>query len=115
MKRVEKLPPAHAPAGLTAGFPGQRTIDTFLKSSPTLAENISPAAKVGDLTAAGRNAHALKSASGNVGSRALPTILTDIEAMAKAGDGDGVQQLADEVNTAFDDLTMALKTLQARG
>jgi len=93
----------------------QRVIDTFLKSSPTLAENISAAAKVGDLTAAGRNAHALKSASGNVGSRALPTILTDIEAMAKAGDGDGVQQLADEVNTAFDDLTMALKTLKARG
>ena len=93
----------------------QRVIDTFLKSSPTLAENISAAAKVGDLTAAGRNAHALKSASGNVGSRALPTILAEIEAMAKTGDGDGVQRLADEVNTAFEDLTMALKTLKARG
>ena len=82
-------------------------IDTFLKGSPTLAENIS--------TAAARNAHALKSASGNIGSRALPAILADIEARAKSGDSDGVQRLADEVNTAFEDLTMALKTLKARG
>ena len=90
-------------------------IDTFLKGSPALAENISTAAKIGDLTAAERNAHALKSASGNIGSRALPAILADIEARAKSGDSDGVQRLADEVNTAFEDLTMALKTLKARG
>lgn len=93
----------------------QRVIETFLKTSPPLAENIAMAAKIGDLTAAGRNAHALKSASGNIGSRALPTILADIEVNAKAGDSDAVQRLADEVNTAFDDLTMALETLKARG
>lgn len=92
-----------------------RVINLFLKSSPTLAENLAVAAKVGDLTAAGRHAHALKSASGNVGSRTLPTMLADVESMAKAGNADGVQTLADEVNTAYEDLVMALKTLNARG
>lgn len=93
----------------------QRVIDTYLKSSPGLATELAAAAKVGDLTAAGRHAHALKSASGNVGSRALPTMLADIQARAKAGDAAAVERLAAEVNTAFEDLTMALNTLKARG
>ena len=42
-------------------------------------------------------------------------MLAEIEAKAKEGDADAVKRLADEVNTAFEDLKMALNTLKARG
>jgi len=92
----------------------QRVVGVFLKSTPGLAADLDAAIEAGDAEAARRHADALKSATRNVGSVELPDMLADIEALAKSGDVNGVRAAAAELGRAFDDLTLALKTLQAR-
>ncbi len=92
-----------------------RVIRLFLETSPRLAERFRAAVDAGDVEAAGRHAHALQSASRNVGSLELPGMLADVEALARAGNIGGIKAAARETQRAFDDLTLALKTLQARG
>ncbi len=93
----------------------KRVVGVFLKSSPGLVAEFKAAMAAEDIAAAGRHAHALKSASRNVGSVELPAMLQDVESLARAGDIGGVKAAASEVERAFDDLTLALETLQARG
>ncbi|MEQ9124653.1 MAG: Hpt domain-containing protein [Alphaproteobacteria bacterium] len=69
----------------------------------------------GDIEAAGRHAHALKSASRNVGGQELSGMMADVEALARAGNIGGMRSAAKEIHRALHDLGLALKTLQARG
>ena len=93
----------------------QRVVGIYLQSSPDLAAKLQAAVEDGDIEAARRHAHALKSASRNVGSAELPGMLADVEALARAGDIGGARAAASDLNRAFKDLTLALETLQARG
>ncbi|MGZ0189085.1 MAG: Hpt domain-containing protein [Alphaproteobacteria bacterium] len=92
-----------------------RVIDIFMSSSPALKNEMQTAMAEGDIMAASRHAHALKSACHNVGSMELPAMLGDIETLAKASDLGGMRAAAKEIERAFNDLTLALNTLSARG
>jgi len=92
-----------------------RVIRIFLESSPGLVEKLRDAVDAGDIEAAGRHAHALKSASRNVGGQELSGMMADVEALARAGNIGGMRSAAKEIHRALNDLGLALKTLQARG
>lgn len=89
-----------------------RVVGIFLDTSPSLAEELKSAIDTGDVAAAGRHAHALKSASRNVGSRELPSMLADVEALAKSGDIAGVKAAATSIDRAFQELMDALQAMK---
>lgn len=93
----------------------EQVIRLFLETSPDAADRLRAAMEHGDAKAAGRHARRLRSASRTVGSLELPGMLADVEALARAGDIGGMHAAATELERAFDDLTLALKTLNARG
>jgi HPt (histidine-containing phosphotransfer) domain-containing protein len=92
-----------------------RVIDIFMTSSPGLKDEMQAAMAEGDILGTGRHAHSLKSDCLNVGSTELPGMLGDIETMAKASDLGGMRAAAKEIEWVFDDLTLALNALAARG
>lgn len=93
----------------------EQLIRLFLETSPGAADRLRTAVEDGDARSASRHARRLRAASRNVGAVQLPGLLADVEALARAGDIGGMHAAASEAERAFDDLTQALKTLQARG
>ena len=69
-------------------------IDLFLQDASDRMQTIRAAWEAGDLQAVARAAHALKSASANIGALGFSTTCKEVELGAKAGDPD---QIADTV------------------
>ena len=102
----------HVDIGKNGDAMVDRVVGIFLDTSPSLAEELKSAIETGDVAAAGRHAHALKSASRNVGSRELPSMLADVEALAKSGDIAGVKAAATSIDRAFQELMDALQAMK---
>lgn len=64
----------------------QRVLEAYARSLGRHLEALAEAAAVGDLGAAGEQAHALKSSSASVGAIALSAACADLERRARAGD-----------------------------
>ncbi|MDH4022840.1 MAG: response regulator, partial [Gammaproteobacteria bacterium] len=94
----------------TPGSPGllDRIIGLYAESSRRLTDDLFQAIANGDFEAAGGSAHALKSSSANVGASALAELCTSLEAAARAGRTDQLQQLAAAIDRAHAQTMAAL-------
>src|SRR5262249_19316772 len=84
-----------------------------LAEAPGQLQSLHTALDGGRLTDLGRTAHALKSASLNVGARALCDLCNRLERQAKAGESAGTAELAAGIDTLMDRGCNALRAERA--
>ena len=77
----------------------------FLGETPISFEDLRTAVRDGDAANIARAAHALKSASLNVGAESMSELCKELEALGKDGTTDGAASLA----TRLDELYLAVK------
>jgi len=84
-------------------------IQMYLDEAPSQRARLRAAIESGDLAEAGRIAHALKSASFNVGAKALGEMCRRLERQCKDGHGIGLADLVAAIESMFDRVAPALR------
>ncbi|MBL8345824.1 MAG: response regulator [Rubrivivax sp.] len=84
-------------------------IQMYLDEAPSQRAGLAAAIKGGDLAEAGRIAHALKSASFNVGAKALGEMCRRLERQCKDGQDAGLTDLVAAIESMFDRVAPALR------
>ena len=96
---------------LSGGSVFARVVKIFLQEAPDTLEDLQTAAHAGDAEGIAKAAHALKSASRNVGAESLATLCQELEALGRHGTSEGAEAMA----TRADALYLTVKTaLEAR-
>ena len=90
---------------LSGGGVFARVVRMFLDETPITLEDLRTAVRDGDAANIARAAHALKSASLNVGAESMSVLCKELEALGKSGTTDGAASLA----TRLDELYLAVK------
>lgn len=90
---------------LSGGGVFARVVRIFLDETPITLEDLRTAVRDGDAPNIARAAHALKSASLNVGAESMSVLCKELEALGKSGTTDGAASLA----TRLDELYLAVK------
>ena len=90
---------------LSGGGVFARVVRMFLDETPITLEDLRTAVRDGDAVGIARAAHALKSASLNVGAESMSVLCKELEALGKSGTTDGAASLA----TRLDELYLAVK------
>jgi len=85
-------------------------IELYLDEAPGQMQSLRNALEGGRLADLGRCAHALKSASLNVGARALCSLCSRLERQAKAGEGAGTAELVAGIEASIARVCVALST-----
>jgi PAS domain S-box-containing protein len=100
-----------------SGAPGllDRVIRTYLEDARTRLAALGAAVDKGDAEEVRQVAHALKSASGNVGASILAEMFRNLEAMGRAGTTEGSRAALDAVVKEFDRVRRALREIAPRG
>jgi two-component system, sensor histidine kinase and response regulator len=83
-------------------------VDTFIEDAATQLDALRLAAETGDIEAAVRPAHSLKSNSQNVGATALAELSRSIEMDGRSGSMPGLAERVQAVETEFADVRDAL-------
>ncbi len=91
----------------------EHLIQLFLETAPQRVENARNAAADGDLETVHREAHALRSAAGNLGANRLASIASALELRAKSGGAVGLEKLVSGLAQHFAEVIDALKELAA--
>ncbi len=84
-------------------------IQMYLDEAPTHRDRLRAAIEAGDLAEAARVAHALKSASYNVGAKALGELCRRLERQCKDGQAGGLADLGAAVESMLERVTPALR------
>ena len=89
-------------------------VRTYLDALSARRSTLADAMAAGDLTAARRVAHQLRSTSQLVGATGLGEASAWLEAVATAGDTEGAQQAADEISRLSPEVARALQVWLTR-
>jgi HPt (histidine-containing phosphotransfer) domain-containing protein len=84
-------------------------IELYLGEAPDHLRSLRTALDGGRLSDLGRSAHALKSASLNIGARALGDLCSRLERQARAGDSAGTGELVAAIDALMDRVRNALR------
>jgi HPt (histidine-containing phosphotransfer) domain-containing protein len=94
---------------LSGGGLFARVVDIYLAETPTILRDLRSAIDAGDPDRAAVAAHALKSASMNVGAQGVATVCTELEALGRRGSVDGAESLALQLDEAYPLVKAALE------
>lgn len=87
----------------------RKMIDLFLQFAGEKVAEAVAAAGAGDFETAGKAAHAIKSSAANVGAARVAQIAARIEEAARAGQGESVPAMVEELQAAFAEVTPCLE------
>jgi len=87
LEALRQLAPQSRPGVL------DRVVGAFLKDAPQRLQAIEAAIRKADPVAMGREAHALFSASGNVGAESMAGLCREIEMLGRSGSIEGAEEL----------------------
>lgn len=90
----------------------RKMIRLFLENAPERLDLIRAGVENGDLEAAERGAHSLKSSSGNVGARELHLIAAEMEDLAARGEEDEMARLLPRLEEVHERSISALSALE---
>jgi two-component system sensor histidine kinase/response regulator len=85
-----------------------RVVRAFLTEAPATLADLRTAARKGDAAGMARSAHALRSASLNVGAESMATLCKEVESLGKNGNAEDAAASASA--TRLDELYPAVKT-----
>ena len=92
----------------------EQMVDLFLETTKSVPADLKKQVDDGNWSGVAFSAHSLKSGAGNLGLTGLTDSAVDIEAAAKAGDGDRVRQIAKEMPAIYEKSCAALKDYLAK-
>jgi TMAO reductase system sensor TorS len=101
---IERIRTLEGAAGLLP-----RLIDLYLDNSQNLLSDLRAGVAAGDLSAAARAAHKLKSSSGNLGALHLAALLAEVESASHAGDAVTISAQLGEIEQVYGRVCVALK------
>ncbi len=91
----------------------ERVLQTYLQEAPKIIEQIYTAISSADYDLLRAQAHALKSSSGNVGARGIMELSKDLEAKGKAADGQGLDEMGQQLKHEYSLVRDALNEIMA--
>jgi signal transduction histidine kinase/DNA-binding response OmpR family regulator len=86
---------------LSGGGVFARVVRIYLDEAPIILENLRTAAHGGDTVRVGDFAHALKSASFNVGAQSMAMVSKELEALARSGTNEGAASLVAKLDECY--------------
>lgn len=87
-------------------------VDIFLEGTPISLEKMAKHLKSGEISEMAREAHKLKSGSGNLGLVSLSTIFATIETQARSNDGESCAFYLDQAVNHFQEAKTVLSKLR---
>jgi protein-histidine pros-kinase len=87
----------------------REVIKVFLKDMPLQIEELTAAVEAGNAAEAGRAAHKIKGAAGNLGADRLKNTVWEMEKAGRGGDLEGLRRLLPEVEKQFKGLAKVLE------
>jgi HPt (histidine-containing phosphotransfer) domain-containing protein len=86
-------------------------IETYLEETPQLIERLRKAFSDSDADAFRRQAHSIKSSSASLGALKFSELARELEMLGKGGDLTGASPKLEELEKAFQQVTLALQGL----
>lgn len=85
-------------------------LNTYLEDAPGRVDKMKQAVQEADPDALSDAAHALKSASANLGAKRLASLCADAEALGRAGSLEGAPDMVTQISQAYDTVRSAFET-----
>lgn len=91
-----------------------KMIDAFIRSSPERVESAVESIQQGDLETIHRSAHSLKSSAANFGAVQLVELVSELEQVAREGDGERSAELVRDLPATYESAVRQLEDLRRR-